>query len=50
MYERLCIVRKRPIFFKPYAISVLYSNGLFSRKKSEEQLEYAPRRGKKYYR
>ena len=45
MYEGVCVIRKQPLFFTPYAISVLYSNGFFSRKKAEEELGYVPRRG-----
>jgi len=45
LYERAFILRKKPFFFTPYAISVLYSNGYFSRKKAEKELGYTPRRG-----
>ena len=45
LYERACIIGNKPLFFTPYAISVLYSNGYFSRKKAEKELGYSPRGG-----
>lgn len=45
LYERACILGNKPLFFTPYAISVLYSNGYFSRKKAEKELGYSPRGG-----
>lgn len=41
--ERLCLLRKKPAFFTPYAISVLGSSARFSCKKAAQAFDYHPR-------
>lgn len=43
IYEKLSSPKKRPVFFTPYAIEVLTSNGTFSRKLAFESFNYQPR-------
>jgi dihydroflavonol-4-reductase len=43
LYERYSLRKKRPLFFTPYSVAVLESNGLFSRKAAEAALGYSPR-------
>ena len=42
-YEKRCIRKKKPLFFTPYSIAVLVSNGYFSHKKASGVLSYKPR-------
>ena len=42
-YEKWCIRKKKPLFFTPYSIAVLGSNGYFSHKKASGVLSYKPR-------
>ena len=42
-YEKRCIRKKKPLFFTPYSIAVLGSNGYFSHKKASRVLSYKPR-------
>ena len=42
-YEKGCIRKKKPLFFTPYSIAVLGSNGYFSHKKASGVLSYKPR-------
>ena len=42
-YEKRCIRKKKPLFFTPYSIAVLGSNGYFSHKKASGVLSYKPR-------
>lgn len=42
-YELDSIRRKRKLFFTPYAVAVLHSNALFSRKSAVRDLGYMPR-------
>lgn len=42
-YELDSIRRKRKLFFTPYAVAVLHSNALFSRKAAVQDLGYMPR-------
>ena len=42
-YEKRCIRKKKPLFFTPYSIAVLGSNGYFSHKKAAGVLSYKPR-------
>lgn len=42
-YERYCLKRRLPLFFTPYSVEVLASNGCFSRAAAAEAFDYAPR-------
>ena len=42
-YERYCLKRHLPLFFTPYSVEVLASNGCFSRAAAAEAFDYAPR-------
>ncbi len=42
-YEKHCVKHGLPLFFTPYAVSVLNSNGVFSHKKASELWGYEPR-------
>lgn len=42
-YERYCLKRRLPLFFTPYSVEVLASNGCFSRAAAAEDFDYAPR-------
>ena len=42
-YEKKTLREKKPLFFTPYSISVLGSNGQFSCQKAERQFGYRPR-------
>ena len=42
-YEKWCLLRRIPLFFTPYAVGVLDSNGRFSRKAAESVLGFKPR-------
>ena len=42
-YEKRCIRKRKPLFFTPYSIAVLGSNGYFSHKKASGVLSYKPR-------
>ena len=42
-YERISLRRREPLYFTPYSIAVLDSNGLFSREAAATALGYAPR-------
>ena len=41
--EKWCLLRQIPLFFTPYAVGVLDSNGRFSRKAAESVLGFRPR-------
>ncbi len=43
LYERIAIRKKAKLFFTPYSIKVLSSNGRFSNEKAKTQLEFCPR-------
>ncbi len=43
IYEKIAVRRKKKLFFTPYAVEVLDSNGKFSRKNAEKSLGYKPR-------
>ena len=42
-YERRCLKEKKPLFFTPYSIAVLASNGQFSHAAALERFAYRPR-------
>ena len=42
-YEKHCVKHGLPLFFTPYAVSVLNSNGMFSHEKASELWGYEPR-------
>lgn len=42
-YEKRCLKEKAPLFFTPYSIAVLGSNGRFSHKAAAERFAYRPR-------
>ena len=42
-YERYCLKRRLPLFFTPYSVEVLASNGCFSRAAAAEAFDYVPR-------
>lgn len=42
-YEAFCLIRKKPLFFTPYSISVLSSNGKFSHATASVHFKYKPR-------
>ena len=42
-YERIAVRKKQKLFFTPYAVKVLSSNGRFSNEKARELLGYNPR-------
>ena len=41
--EKICVKRKKPVSFTPYALAVLASNGAFSHETASEELGYCPR-------
>lgn len=43
VYEKWSLKKSRPLFFTPYAVAVLQSNGAFSRKAAAAAFGYAPR-------
>lgn len=43
IYERWSLRKRQPLYFTPYAVAVLDSNGSFSRKAAAETFDYAPR-------
>ncbi|MGI6608530.1 MAG: SDR family NAD(P)-dependent oxidoreductase [Erysipelotrichaceae bacterium] len=43
IYEKWCLRKKKPLFFTPYAVNVLDSNGKFSYKSASETFGYKPR-------
>ena len=43
LYERYCLRRKKPLFFTPYAVEVLDSNGAFSHQEATKAFGYTPR-------
>jgi len=43
IYEKRSLQKKQPLYFTPYAIAVLDSNGKFSRKAAADIFNYAPR-------
>lgn len=43
MYERIAIRKNRKLFYTPYAVKVLSSNGRFSNEKAKTQLKFCPR-------
>ena len=43
LYEKISVRCKKKLFFTPYAVDVLDSNGRFSRKNAETALGYKPR-------
>mgnify|MGYP004500168597 CR=1 FL=1 len=43
LYERMALRRQKPLYFTPYALAVLGSNGSFSHRRATEDLGYAPR-------
>ena len=42
-YEKWCLMRHQPLFFTPYAVEVLDSNGRFSCQAAESVLGFSPR-------
>ena len=42
-YERRCLKEKKPLFFTPYSVAVLASNGQFSHAAATESFGYQPR-------
>ena len=42
-YERFSLRKKKPLYFTPYSIAVLDSNGLFSHQAATQALGYTPR-------
>ena len=42
-YERRCLKEKKPLFFTPYSIAVLGSNGRFTHDAATERFAYRPR-------
>ena len=43
VYEKLSLRKQKPLYFTPYAVAVLDSNGRFSRKAAADAFGYAPR-------
>ena len=43
IYERISLCRREPLYFTPYSIAVLESNGMFCRNAAEVAFGYAPR-------
>ena len=43
IYEKISLCRREPLYFTPYSIAVLDSNGMFSRSAAEAAFGYAPR-------
>ena len=43
IYEKRCLKKKKPLYFTPYAVSVLSSNSRFSRAAAEAAFCYSPR-------
>ena len=41
--ERLCVLRKQPLFLTPYSVYTLRSNAVFSHEKATRELGYHPR-------
>lgn len=42
-YEDYCLKKKRPLYFTPYSVSVLESNGKFSHRAASKKFSYYPR-------
>lgn len=42
-YEKSCLKKKKPLFFTPYSVAVLASNGQFSHRAASERFAYRPR-------
>ena len=42
-YERRCLKTKKPLFFTPYSVAVLGSNGRFSHNAASKCFAYQPR-------
>ena len=42
-YEKQSLRRKKPLYFTPYSVAVLDSNGAFSNQNARSELGYAPR-------
>ena len=42
-FERRCLKEKKPLFFTPYSIAVLGSNGRFTHAAATERFAYRPR-------
>ncbi len=42
-YERRCLKERRPLFFTPYSVAVLASNGRFSHAAASDSFAYRPR-------
>ena len=42
-YEKRCLRKKEPLYFTPYSVAVLESNGRFDRSAAAADLGYAPR-------
>ena len=43
LYEKRSLRKKQPLYFSPYSVAVLDSNGLFDRRAATAALGYAPR-------
>ena len=43
IYERWSLRKQKPLYFTPYAVAVLDSNGIFSRKAAADTFGYEPR-------
>ena len=43
IYEKISLKKKRSLYFTPYSVSVLGSNGLFCKDTAEKELGYSPR-------
>ena len=43
IYERWSLRKQKPLYFTPYAVAVLDSNGIFSRKAAADTFGYKPR-------
>ena len=43
IYERWSLRKQKPLYFTPYAVAVLDSNGIFSRKAAADTFRYEPR-------
>ena len=42
-FERRCLKEKKPLFFTPYSVAVLGSNGRFTSAAASERFAYRPR-------
>ena len=43
LYERIASRKKEKLYFTPYSVKVLSSNGLFSNEKARNELNFRPR-------